>query len=178
MAAVAKALGQKWSALSVEEKKIYQDKASVEKEAAAKALEAWKAAGGTSNAEQTDDQQLIMPVARIRRICKMDPDVSGLSKEAVPLICKAAELFTTRLGREAVKVAALQNRRKLHPSDVAEVCSSREAFSFLREDMTDLLKQQEQEFKGKEQPFEVAKPAVSDASEVPSITSFFTSKAT
>jgi DNA-directed RNA polymerase I subunit RPA43 len=34
-------------------------------------------------------------------------------------------------------VAQLQNRRKLLPDDIAQVCSTREQFLFLREDVKD-----------------------------------------
>ena len=75
----------------------------------------------------------------------MDPDVKGLSKEALLLICKAAELACTKLGKECVRVAQIQNRRKLLPDDIAEVCATREQFMFLREDIRDLARQSNKE---------------------------------
>jgi hypothetical protein len=41
-------------------------------------------------------------------------------------------------------VAQIQNRRKLLPDDVAQVCQSREPFFFLREDILDLAREQKQ----------------------------------
>ena len=41
----------------------------------------------------------------------------------------------TKLGLESVRVARLQNRRKLLPDDVAHVCSHREQFLFLKDDL-------------------------------------------
>lgn len=83
---------------------------------------------------------LVFPVARIRKICKLDPEVRGLSKEALLLVTKCAELATAKLGTEAVRVARLQNRRKLLPEDVAHVCAHREQFLFLKDDVKDLVR--------------------------------------
>lgn len=133
------------------EKLPYQQQAAKEREQVAAATEAWKAAGGVATIDDcktldsTNNGSLIFPVARIRKICKLDPDVRGLSKEAVLLVTKAAELATARLGLECVKTASIQNRRKLLPEDVAQVCAAREQFLFLREDITDLHRQQQKE---------------------------------
>mgnify|MGYP003471243130 CR=1 FL=1 len=145
MAAVARALGQIWTSLSNEQKVHYQQQAAVEREAVAQATAAWTAAGGVvpslATTTHTSTSELIFPVARIRKICKLDPDVRGISKEALVMITKAAELCVTKLGTECVKMAHLQNRRKLQIDDVAEVCGVREQFQFLREDITDLHRQ-------------------------------------
>lgn len=154
MAVVAKALGQMWATLSAEEKQVYQTQAAQERERVAKELKAWQDAGGDASttssqsaataaaAAATAPDHLDFPAARIRKICKLDPDVRGLSKESVLLVAKAAELFAAKLGKECVRVAQIQNRRKLLPDDVAQVCASREAFGFLRDDIRDLIKQQ------------------------------------
>lgn len=97
-----------------------------------------------------DDDAVLFPVARIRKICKLDPDVKGISKESALLITKATELFCTKLAKECVIMAQMQNRRKLLPEDVVEVCSVKEAFMFLRSDLIDLRKTQIEEMKLKE----------------------------
>eukprot|EP00980_Cylindrotheca_fusiformis_P002945 scaffold683_cov124-Cylindrotheca_fusiformis.AAC.14 len=150
VAAVAKALGQRWNAMSVDEKKAYQEKAALERERVRKELEAWKAAGGTLEVDATssstsgrrlnDPLALDFPVARVRKICKLDPEVRGLSKEALLLVTKCAEMALQKLGTETVRVAQLQNRRKLLPEDVAHVCGHREQFLFLKDDVKDLLR--------------------------------------
>jgi DNA-directed RNA polymerase I subunit RPA43 len=154
VAAVARVLGQMWSAMTDADKLPYQQQAAEEREQVAAATEAWKKAGGVvvaidncKNNTNSDgsQQQLIFPVARIRKICKLDPDVRGLSKEAVLLVTKAAELATAKLGLECVKAATIQNRRKLLPEDVVQVCAAREQFLFLREDITDLHRAQQKE---------------------------------
>jgi len=84
---------------------------------------------------------LIFPVARIKKIAKLDPEVRGMSKDALLLITRCAELATSKLGLESVKVARAQNRRKLLPEDVAHVCSTREQFIFLKDDIKDLVRE-------------------------------------
>ena len=144
VAAVAKALGQLWSTLSPDEKAFYQTKAQTEKDRVAQELAAWEAqakALGLDVPKQDWGDSTIFPHARIRKICKLDPDVKGLSKEALALVTKATEVFLVQLGQETVKVAQIQNRRKLLPQDLAQVCASRSVFGFLRDDMQDLVKQ-------------------------------------
>ena len=105
----------------------------------------------TASGENNDDDAvMIFPVARIRKICKLDPDVKGISKESALLITKATELFCTKLAKECVIMAQMQNRRKLLPEDVVEVCSVKEAFMFLRSDLVDLRKAQIEETNMKE----------------------------
>lgn len=124
---------------------MYQQAAAEERERVSKDLAAWEAAGGKAELPPTSSDtgsSMVLPVARVRKICKLDPEVRGLSKEALLLVTKAAELMTVKLGGETVRVAQIQNRRKLLPDDVAQVCSSREQFLFLRDDIQDLARQQ------------------------------------
>lgn len=154
VAAVGKALGQLWGSLTTEEKQVYQNKAAEERERVAKDIEAWKKANGGDAAwakaiskpqNSTDPWSLAYPFAKIRKICKLDPDVKNLSKEALLLVTKAAELATAKLGLESFQVAQMQNRRKLLPEDVAMVCRSRGQFTFLKNDVVDLVKEQKKE---------------------------------
>jgi DNA-directed RNA polymerase I subunit RPA43 len=142
VAVVARELGKIWATITVEEKEGYQQQAAQERARVALELEAWTAAGGVAELPAfKSDGGLILPVARIRKICKLDPEVRNLSKEALLLVTKAAELMTAKLAAETVRVAQIQNRRKLLPDDVAQVCSSREQFVFLRDDIQDLARE-------------------------------------
>jgi len=184
VAVVAKALGQLWGSLTPELKQVYQEKAASERERVAKDLEAWKKANGgeeawakevaKNQAKSFDSSVLAYPSARIRKICKLDPEVRGLSKEAVLLVTKVAELATVKLGLESVRVAQIQNRRKLLPEDVALVCRSREQFTFLKQDLSDLVRDQ------KEEKQESGKGGASKTSAAPTtsnpITSYFAPK--
>jgi len=153
VAVVARQLGHAWGNLNDEERAKYQLLAAEERARVTKELEKYKALygdvpiedrpGGGSLGGKNDG--LVMPVARIRKICKLDPEVRGISKEATLLVTKCTEFCLEKLGQETVKVARLSNRRKLLPEDVAQVCSSREQYLFLREDIKDILQQQAQE---------------------------------
>lgn len=184
---MGKALGALWNALSIDDKRKYQDQAAEERARVARELEEWtkqhpaeaaaaSAAASASDAvtSPTDDpRSLVFPVSKVRRICKLDPDVRNVTKEAVALIAQAAELALQKLGRESVTVAALQNRRKLLPDDVALVCETRSQFEFLRDDIADLHRlqqrehqqqqqlQQQQNGKNKDQSAAPPKPSVS-----------------
>jgi histone H3/H4 len=136
-------LGQLWATLPAEEKQVYQQRAAEERSRVQVELQARQAAGlpeaPSAAAMPQDPAALIFPLNRMRKICKLDPDVRGLSKEALALVTKAAELALAKLGTESVRVAQMQNRRKLLPEDVVMVCQTRSAFSFLKEDLADVV---------------------------------------
>jgi len=92
--------------------------------------------------EQNNSSLLTIPVGRVRKICRLDPDVRGISKESVHVITKAAEEFVIKIGKETSALAKIQNRRTVVPDDVMEVCSLKKYFLFLREDVRDLIKEQ------------------------------------
>eukprot|EP00543_Licmophora_paradoxa_P005648 CAMPEP_0202446178 /NCGR_PEP_ID=MMETSP1360-20130828/4775_1 /ASSEMBLY_ACC=CAM_ASM_000848 /TAXON_ID=515479 /ORGANISM="Licmophora paradoxa, Strain CCMP2313" /LENGTH=174 /DNA_ID=CAMNT_0049062621 /DNA_START=253 /DNA_END=780 /DNA_ORIENTATION=- len=98
-----------------------------------------------------DITNFVLPLGRIKKIAKLDPDVKNLSKEAIALIGKTTEFVIANLAIDVGKVAQLQNRRKLLPEDVAQVCSTRDRFAFLRQDIQDLVREAEQERKNKQQ---------------------------
>ena len=137
-----------WSALEPSEKEIYETQAAKERERVAKDTQRLKDAGilplkkVNSGQEHDIEGAVIFPVARIRKICKLDPDVKGMSKESAMLITKATELFCTKLGKEIVTIAQLQNRRKLMPEDTVNVCEMKEKFMFLKKDIVDLRNEQ------------------------------------
>eukprot|EP00559_Dactyliosolen_fragilissimus_P009285 CAMPEP_0184857028 /NCGR_PEP_ID=MMETSP0580-20130426/2197_1 /TAXON_ID=1118495 /ORGANISM="Dactyliosolen fragilissimus" /LENGTH=371 /DNA_ID=CAMNT_0027352389 /DNA_START=121 /DNA_END=1236 /DNA_ORIENTATION=+ len=154
---IARVIGQLWSKLTPAEKEYYQIQSAKERKELSNTLQQMKEAGieipnnltSPSNAATSKTSHasnsisnLVLPVARIRKICRLDTEVRGISKEAVHLLTKAAEHFTSMLGKETAKIAQMQNRRKLLPQDIAEVCSIREAFFFLKDDIRDLVSEQ------------------------------------
>jgi histone H3/H4 len=138
-----------------EEKQPYHVKAVLEKERVATEVELFKAAALAAGKDLSIDLAkdhtsgepsnglFTLPLARVRKICRLDPDVRGISKEALVLITKATELFTVQLGQECVKTAHIQNRRTLMPQDVVDVCQIRECFLFLKDDINDLHRHQQ-----------------------------------
>jgi DNA-directed RNA polymerase I subunit RPA43 len=135
VAAHAKILGQLWSILSTEEKQTYHDKAAAER----KELLLLQ-----PSVENDPSSLLILPLAKIKKIIKLDPEIKNISKEAVECIAKCAELFTEKLGKDTLAIAQIQNRRTILPQDVVEVCSTKDCYMFVREDLRDLAKEQKQ----------------------------------
>jgi histone H3/H4 len=157
MAAVGKALGMLWKELADDQKRAYHERAAAERaHVEAQVLERERKQGNSNNNQSSSNSisstkrgaansaDLVLPLAKVKKICKLDPDVRGLSREALAAIAKASELVLAKLGMESVKVAAMQNRRTLLPEDVVVVCQNREHFSFLREDILDLARLQRQ----------------------------------
>ena len=173
-------IGDLWGKLTPEEKQPYQTQALEEKERVAYETETLREAGlllqssgpGSGKGPGTG---FVLPVARIRKIVKLDPEVKGTSKEGIQLITKAGELFLASLGKNAVQVATLQNRRKLVPDDILQVCETKKDFMLLNEDIRVMVEDQKQQQRKKEKASEEAKAkAASEANAgVKTLTSFF-----
>eukprot|EP00548_Thalassiothrix_antarctica_P005681 CAMPEP_0194139182 /NCGR_PEP_ID=MMETSP0152-20130528/8906_1 /TAXON_ID=1049557 /ORGANISM="Thalassiothrix antarctica, Strain L6-D1" /LENGTH=369 /DNA_ID=CAMNT_0038836959 /DNA_START=136 /DNA_END=1245 /DNA_ORIENTATION=+ len=178
VAVISRELGTIWSSLADEEKAVYQERSAQDKERYAKEL-AENISNGIDNTalqqKTIDPNGIVLPVNRIRKICKLDPDVQNLSKEATMLITKCAELAVIHLGQEAVKVAQIQNRRTVMAEDVAQVCATREQFLFLREDVKDLVREQKEANKNNKTSKESSAMTVAAANSKP-LTSYFVSK--
>ena len=157
VAAISKATGELWKGLQPAEKEVYESQAAKEREKYMKDKKrlidagAWpESNSGGADGGEYDEDAIIFPIGRIRKICKLDSDVKGMSKEATLLVAKATELFASKLGSEVVTMAQMSNRRKLLPDDVVEVCSVKERFMFLKDDLRDLVVEQKEIQKEKE----------------------------
>lgn len=162
VAAISKATGALWAALEPSDKEGYENQAAQERERYMKDKQRlidagrWpdsndmSSSGGGAAGDTYDEDAIIFPIGRIRKICKLDGDVKGMSKEATMLVAKATELFAAKLGSEVVTMAQMSNRRKLLPDDVVEVCSVKERFMFLKDDLNDLRNEQRDIEKEKE----------------------------
>jgi len=150
----ARRIGQLWSALTPEEKDKYKCQAAEERnkynEALSKIGDVSLLKGNSLKRSVDEEGTCILPLARIRKICRLDPDVRSLSKEALLLITKAAEQFTEKLGKEANSMAVMQKRRTLSPTDVLDVCSLKAPFFFVRTDIQDIIKEQSADKKVKQ----------------------------
>ena len=159
---VAKRIGELWSALSIEEKEGYHEKAKKEKEVYKKHYNALIKAGvspssimssnspqTTSNSEQKNENDMIFPLSRIRKICRLDPEVKGMSKESTILVTKALECFLGRMANDAWSMAKMHQKRTIHAQDVLDTCSLKETFFFLRDDIKDLIHEQKEDKKRK-----------------------------
>lgn len=148
---IAKIVGQLWKNMSPEERKPYQDMAHNQKQMFQKEMESFKlrnpnytfAPTGSSTAPAASE--LILPIGRIKKLCRLDPEVKSMSKDAVTLVTKCAELFTEALADEVEGIARVQKRKTLISQDLVDVCSLKEKFFFLKDDMMDLRQIQKSE---------------------------------
>lgn len=167
VAAHAKILGQLWSNLSTEEKQTYQEKAAAERKDLLLLQPSVESDPSTSSL-------LVLPLTKIKKIIKLDPEIQNISKEAVECIAKCAELFTAKLGKDTLSMAQIQNRRTIVPQDVVEACSTKDCYMFVREDLRDLVKEQKQL---KQKPHATTQKtktaATNSAASIKPITSFF-----
>lgn len=139
---IAKIVGELWKNMSPEERKPYQEMAYSQKLLWQKEMEAFKSRNpnyaAASIGSSKSPTELILPVGRIKKLCRLDPEVKSMSKDAVTLVSKCAELFTEALAAEAEGVARVQKRKTLVSQDLVDVCSMKERFFFLKDDMVDL----------------------------------------
>ncbi|KAF9912066.1 hypothetical protein EC991_001012 [Linnemannia zychae] len=72
-----------------------------------------------------------LPLARIKKVMKSDPEVKMISAEAPILFSKACEIFICEITRRAWLHAEENKRRTLQRSDVANAVSRSDQFDFL-----------------------------------------------
>jgi len=151
IASTSKIIGRMWKELSIEEIDKYKELSRIEKEEYKKQMGAYKKRFGEEstsdstkswrNHAQNGQAETVLPVARVRQICRLNPEVK-ISKEAVLLVTKTADFFTSKLAIESNLMAHMQKRQKLTVQDIVDVASLKEPFFFLRDDLHDLMKQQ------------------------------------
>ena len=90
---------------------------------------------GTSNEQEesdsSDEQQMSLPISKIKRIFKMDPDYIGSTKGAVYATGLATELFVQYFVEHASLLAKMDKRKKIQYKDFANAVSSHDSLNFL-----------------------------------------------
>ncbi|XP_044743571.1 DNA polymerase epsilon subunit 4 [Chrysoperla carnea] len=83
--------------------------------------------------EQTEHEQKLtkLPLARIKNIMKMDPDLNLTSQEAVFLVAKATELFIGSLARETFAITSKNKKKTMQRKDLDAAIESVDALCFL-----------------------------------------------
>lgn len=81
--------------------------------------------------KQLDIRNQALPLARIKKIMKLDEDVKMISAEAPMLFAKAAELFIMELTLRAWVHTEDNKRRTLQRSDIAMAITKYDQFDFL-----------------------------------------------
>jgi histone H3/H4 len=135
----AKLIGERWASLTKEEKKEYEGLHDAEKAAYEAALAARPepavGAGGEGEEEEEEEGGSSLPLSRVKRIIKLDPDISRVTGDAAFLIATATELFLSLLTREASAVAVAAGRKTLTDLDFARAAAGHPALTFLTHDL-------------------------------------------
>eukprot|EP01095_Lingulamoeba_sp_RSL-Kostka_P000281 TRINITY_DN1043_c2_g3_i2.p1 TRINITY_DN1043_c2_g3~~TRINITY_DN1043_c2_g3_i2.p1 ORF type:complete len:136 (+),score=40.69 TRINITY_DN1043_c2_g3_i2:169-576(+) len=81
------------------------------------------------------DTKVQLPLARVRRIAKNDPDIKNISNDSAVLMAKTTELFIQFLVKEAEKNTIGNDRKIIKYQDLAQVVHDNEQFTFLADVM-------------------------------------------
>jgi len=139
---IAKTIGIMWSSISISEKEKYRSLAAEEKKLFSLNAPSPEDQQQIQESSEIDPSKLIFPSSKTKSIMKLDPEVKGVSKEGVLLLTKSAEIFTSLMGTEVLKIARQSNRRTILVEDIALACQ-RGKFVWLKDDIRDLAKTQE-----------------------------------
>lgn len=138
---VGKECGRLWNILPADEKKKYTEmtvplREKFEKEMVEynKKMKAFEASRFGENGKLLPARITnCLPLARIKKIMRLDPDVKSSSKEASLLVSWATELFVSQLADETAKVAK-GRRRGIKYEDVSAAIRKSEQMVFLAQD--------------------------------------------
>ncbi|QRW00567.1 Histone-like transcription factor (CBF/NF-Y) and archaeal histone [Ceratobasidium sp. AG-Ba] len=89
----------------------------------------WQCQIATAEREDPDFKHPPLPLARIKKVMKSDPDM--ISADAPILFSKACEIFISEVTARAYLVAEQHKRRTLAKADVARALSKSDQFDFL-----------------------------------------------
>mmetsp|Transcript_298 Transcript_298/g.355 ORF Transcript_298/g.355 Transcript_298/m.355 type:complete len:350 (+) Transcript_298:125-1174(+) len=139
---VAKALGEKYRGISIEEKERLEGLAKAEKERYNREIQAAKANDllsgedlhSSSSSSGAATTELSLPLGRVRKIVKLDNEVKAVNKEALVAIAKATELFIAYMGIRCTQTATQRGVRTVKDQDLVQTIHSLETMSFLRLD--------------------------------------------
>ncbi|KAF8937699.1 nuclear transcription factor Y subunit C-9-like protein [Dissophora ornata] len=95
------------------------------------AQEFWEEQIAAAEQFDSDFKNHPLPLARIKKVMKSDPEVKMISAEAPILFSKACEIFICEITRRAWLHAEENKRRTLQRSDVASAVSRSDQFDFL-----------------------------------------------
>ncbi|KAG0284904.1 hypothetical protein BGZ98_005751, partial [Dissophora globulifera] len=95
------------------------------------AQEFWEEQIIAAEQSESDFKNHPLPLARIKKVMKSDPEVKMISAEAPILFSKACEIFICEITRRAWLHAEENKRRTLQRSDVASAVSKSDQFDFL-----------------------------------------------
>ncbi|KIJ33169.1 hypothetical protein M422DRAFT_183532 [Sphaerobolus stellatus SS14] len=91
----------------------------------------WQRQVTTAEEETPDFRHPPLPLARIKKVMKSDPDVRMIAADAPIIFCKACEIFIAEMTARAFIVADSNKRRTLSRSDIARAIAKSDQFDFL-----------------------------------------------
>ncbi|KAF8890437.1 histone-fold-containing protein [Infundibulicybe gibba] len=91
----------------------------------------WQRQVDSAEQETPDYRHPPLPLARIKKVMKSDPDVKMIAADAPILFCKACEIFISEITARAFIIADSNKRRTLSRSDIAKALSKSDQFDFL-----------------------------------------------
>ncbi|KAF8908841.1 histone-fold-containing protein [Mucidula mucida] len=91
----------------------------------------WQRQIDAAERETPDFRHPALPLARIKKVMKSDPDVKMIAADAPILFCKACEIFIAEVTARAFLVADANKRRTLSRADIAKALSKTDQFDFL-----------------------------------------------
>jgi len=93
------------------------------------------ASGGVLDLTQLSSSgDLVLPLARVKKVAKMDPDVKNIAKDATLALTKATELFISFLAIRCAQTASLRGAKSMREGDFIHMVHSHKALAFLRDD--------------------------------------------
>ena len=137
MGDIAKRVGEKWKLLSEDEKAAYKTKAETinaenEREYAAKVASGEIVEGGEEEKEDAEPD-LSLPLARVKRIMRLDKEVKNTAVDACRLISRATELFVESLVEGAYQTMKAQKRKTVKHADVEHHVLRKPRLEFLHD---------------------------------------------
>ena len=137
MGDIAKRVGEKWKLLSEDEKAAYKTKAETinaenEREYAAKVASGEIVEGGEDDKDDAEPD-LSLPLARVKRIMRLDKEVKNTAVDACRLISRATELFVESLVEGAYQTMKRQKRKTVKHGDVEHHVLRKARLEFLHD---------------------------------------------
>ena len=91
----------------------------------------WQTTYEQISSEEIDFRNYQLPLARIKKIMRIEEDVKMISGEAPIVFSKACELFILELTLRAWSITEAEKRKTLQRADVESAASKSELFDFL-----------------------------------------------
>ncbi|KAH9853242.1 histone-fold-containing protein [Lenzites betulinus] len=91
----------------------------------------WQRQVDAAEQETPDYRHPPLPLARIKKVMKSDPEVKMIAADAPVLFCKACEIFIAEITARAFIIADSNKRRTLSRADIAKALSKSDQFDFL-----------------------------------------------